>query len=159
MQYEQDSLVQFSHKIEILGVGFDTGGAVGKKVLGGKSVVGGQVFVGMNNSPFVGEVVEVAKLVVGVVQGAVQGSMLWITVEVMAVVELAEVEIESAKTNQRGLSYGEMAPSISSWRPLLHCLSSSSGSWWSPLVFPGLSGMSFSAFSSLDPWLLGKMLR
>ena len=86
--------------------------------------------------------------------------MLWITVlravveealEVMAVVELAEVEIESAKTNQRGLPYDEMAPNTSSWRPLLQCLSSSSGSWWSPSVFPGLSGMSFSAFSSLDP--------
>ena len=50
-------------------------------------------------------------------------------VEVVPVVELAEVEIESAKTNQRGLPYDGMAPSTSSGRPLLHCLSSFSGSW------------------------------
>ena len=48
--------------------------------------------------------------------------------EVMAVVELAEVDIESAKTNQRGLPYDEMVPSTS-WRRLLHCLSSFSSSW------------------------------
>ena len=73
MKYEQHSLVGFFHKIEILGGGFDTGGVVGEKVLGGKSVVGGQVFVGMNNSPFVGEVVEVVEFVVGVVQEGCTG--------------------------------------------------------------------------------------
>ena len=136
---------------------------------------GGQVFVGMNNSPFVGEVAEVVKLVVRVVSRAVQGvhivdhgiegevveEAVQEELEVVTVVELAEVEIESAKTNQRGLPSGKMAPSTSSWRPFLHCLSFS-GSWWSPLVFPGFSGfsgMSFSAFSSLVPWLLVKMLR
>ena len=46
-------------------------------------------------------------------------------VEVVAVVEMAEVGVESAEMNQRGLLYDDMAPSTSFWRPLLHCLSSS----------------------------------
>ena len=75
--------------------------------------------------------------------------------EVVAVVELAEVEVESEKSNQRGLPYDKMALSTSFWRPLLHCLSSSSSSWWSPLVFPGLS---FWVFSWLNPWLPVKIL-
>ena len=108
---------------------------------------GGQVFVERNDSPFVGEVVEV-ELVVGLYRGW----MLWTTilrgaveevveevVEVMAVMKLAEVEVEFQKMNQRDLPYDEMALSTSFWRLLLHCLSSSSGSWLSPLVYPGLS--------------------
>ena len=48
MQYKQDSSFQFSQKIAILGGGFDTGRGVWKKVLRGKSFVGGgQVFVGI----------------------------------------------------------------------------------------------------------------
>ena len=52
-------------------------GVLGKKFWEKSLLWGGQVFVGMNDSPFVGEVV---KLVEGVVQGAVQGCMLWMTV-------------------------------------------------------------------------------
>ena len=95
------------------------------------------------------EVVEVVELVVGVVhrvhvvdnsfEGEAVEEVVEEVVEVMAVVELAEVEVEPEKTNQRGLPYDAMAQSTSFWRPLLHCLSSSSGSWWSPLAFPGLS--------------------
>ena len=131
MNYEHDSLVVFVHKTVILEGVFDTDGAVGERVLGEKSVVGGRIFVERNDSPFVGEVVEVVEFVVGVVQevhivdSSIEGEVV---LEVVAVVELAEVEVESEKTNQRGLPYDKMALSTSFWRPLLHCLSSSSGS-------------------------------
>ena len=88
MRYEQGSLVLFFQQTVILGGGFDTDGAVWGRVLGEKSVVGGWVFVGRSDSPFVGEVVEVVELVEG---------------EVVAEVEL---EVESEK---RGLPYDEMA--------------------------------------------------
>ena len=48
-------------------------GLLGEKFLEESLLWGGQDIVGMNNSTFVGEVVEVVELVVGVVQGAAQG--------------------------------------------------------------------------------------
>ena len=88
-----------------------------------------------------------------VVQGAVQGVHVvdnGIEGEVMAVVELAEVKIESAKTNQRGLLMMRWPRA----HPLGGPFSTVSLLFRFVVVSIGVSWvvwMSFSAFSSLDP--------
>ena len=59
---------------------------------------------------------------------SIEGEVVEDVVEVVAVVEPTEAEVESAEMNQRGLPYDEMVPNTSFWRPCLHCLSSSSDS-------------------------------
>ena len=72
MRYEQGLLVEFFQLIVILGGGFGMDGAVWERVLGQKSVLGGQVFVGGRDPPFVGEIAEVVELVHGEVVATVE---------------------------------------------------------------------------------------